>query len=115
MKTAAAAIFFLFAAGCTEVTTGTNSPNTPADPPLKLSARELYDGPQPAMLYPAGYAKERQNQELQCKNGKAANNRHPVAPANGEPSQPCKPQDVSDNGSHDACKDGILARRRGVG
>src|SRR5438034_8418637 len=97
MKTAAAAIFFLFAAGCTEVTTGTNSPNTPADPPLKLSARELYDGPPPAMLLPPGDGKEVQNQEPQCNTGQAAQNRHPVSPEKGETSQPCQPQDVCGN------------------
>src|SRR5438876_1402158 len=74
----------------------------------------LKSAPQPAMLYPAGHAKEVQNQEPQCNTGKAAHNRHPVAPANGEPSQPCQPQDESGNVTHDACTQGFLAPRRGA-
>src|SRR6266446_8156334 len=55
---------------------------------------------------------ERQNQgQLQCKNGKAAQKRHPVTPANGEPSQPCQPQDVSGNGTLEGCiKADVLVR-----
>src|SRR5207244_9550953 len=59
------------------------------------------------IFLPLRHEEERQNQsQLQCKNGKAAHNRHPVAPANGEPSQPCQPQDVCGNVTHDACKEG---------
>src|SRR5438105_15755356 len=55
---------------------------------------------------------ERQNQgQLQCKNGKPAQKRHSVTPANGEPSQPCQPQDVCGNGTLEGCiKADVLVR-----
>src|SRR5436309_7808867 len=55
---------------------------------------------------------ERKDQgQLQCNNGKAAQKRHPVTPANGEPSQPCQPQDVSGNAALEGCiKADVLVR-----
>src|ERR1700757_2814909 len=77
----------------------------------------LLDEQERASFSSKGYWKIRPSQkkedqgQLQCKNGKAAHNRQPVAPANGEPSQPCQPQDVCGNGTLEGCsKADVLVR-----